>query len=190
MTTPTDALRALPEKWRYFADSLYQGTVADTEADPMHAQIHAWANELEAALASQPRVDAGAVEGRPNVPGIYKVSGFHLGHPEDFAVVEVIEQGGELLTNLHERNSDRHSWSRVEDCNERFKWTRVDTPLLPTGNAALVSLLEQVRDLLASRPADCLGDGLTTDGQAYPIRDEVIDGITRALAQGADHEPR
>ncbi len=42
--------------------------------------------------------------------------------------------------------------------------------------------LAEVRDVLAHAPIDCLGEGRTADGQTYPIRDEVIDRITKALA--------
>lgn len=51
------------------------------------------------------------------------------------------------------------------------------------GVEGLVRLLERIRDLLASLPVDCLGSGTSASGQPYPIRDEVIHGITKALAQ-------
>lgn len=47
---------------------------------------------------------------------------------------------------------------------------------------ALVTTLAEVRDLLASRPADCLGTATLDYGQTYPIRDEVIDRITKSLS--------
>ena len=56
-------------------------------------------------------------------------------------------------------------------------------PSAPVGVEGLVRLLERIRDLLASLPADCLGSGTDASGQPYPIRDEVIHGITNALAQ-------
>ncbi len=46
----------------------------------------------------------------------------------------------------------------------------------------LVELLGQIRDLLASLPVDCLGSDTAADGQPYALRDEVIHGITKALA--------
>lgn len=110
-----DTPRELPElaklnelqRWHATGDYAYPVEEADDGEFVRYDDV--------AALASQPRVDAGTVEGRPTAPGIYKVSGFHIGHDDDFAVVEVIERDGELLTNLHEVNSDRGSWSRVDD---------------------------------------------------------------------------
>lgn len=56
-------------------------------------------------------------------------------------------------------------------------------PSTPVGVEGLVRLLERIRDLLVSLPVDCLGSGTGANGQPYPIRDEVIHGITKALAQ-------
>jgi hypothetical protein len=56
-------------------------------------------------------------------------------------------------------------------------------PSAPVGVEGLARLLERIRDLLASLPVDCLGSGTDASGQPYPIRDEVIHGITKALAQ-------
>lgn len=44
-------------------------------------------------------------------------------------------------------------------------------------------LLAQIRHLLSSLPVDCLGRDTDASGQPYPIRDEVIHGITKLLAQ-------
>lgn len=44
--------------------------------------------------------------------------------------------------------------------------------------------LYRVRDHLMYSDIDCLGDGWTPDGQKYPIRDAVIDGISRVLRSG------
>lgn len=68
------------------------------------------------------------VEGRPSEPGIYAVQGFHYGHPEDHAIVEVIERDGELLMNLHEANSDRHRWGRLSECSDKFRWYHIAGP--------------------------------------------------------------
>jgi hypothetical protein len=47
-----------------------------------------------------------------------------------------------------------------------------------------MSELEQIRALLNSMPADCLGTG--TDGQMeWSRRDEVLDGLTKAIAAHA-----
>src|SRR5690606_35622972 len=56
-------------------------------------------------------------------------------------------------------------------------------PSAPVGVEGLARLLERIRDLLASLPVDCLGSGTDASGQPYPIRDEVIHGITKAIAQ-------
>src|SRR5690606_24977327 len=62
--------------------------------------------------------------------------------------------------------------------------TNPSSPLsAPVGVEGLARLLERIRDLLASLPVDCLGSGTDASGQPYPIRDEVIHGITKALAQ-------
>ena len=62
--------------------------------------------------------------------------------------------------------------------------TNPSSPLsAPVGVEGLIRLLERIRDLLASLPVDCLGSGTSASGQPYPIRDEVIHGITKALAQ-------
>lgn len=62
--------------------------------------------------------------------------------------------------------------------------TNPSSPLsAPVGVEGLIRLLERIRDLLISLPVDCLGSGTDASGQPYPIRDEVIHGITKALAQ-------
>ncbi|ERI50884.1 hypothetical protein N878_07575 [Pseudomonas sp. EGD-AK9] len=63
---------------------------------------------------------------KPAAPGAYWVRGFRLGEPDSRpALVEVSRnEGGELLCNIHERNSndETHQWSFVADCAERFEW--------------------------------------------------------------------
>lgn len=59
--------------------------------------------------------------------------------------------------------------------------------------AALRGALEEAREAIASLPEDALGDGrcaaTTPDGEAgemvWPLRDELVDRITKALASGA-----
>jgi hypothetical protein len=52
MNNPVEAIKALAADLRHFASALYQGGVAGIEADPMHAQILAWASRIDALAAS------------------------------------------------------------------------------------------------------------------------------------------
>lgn len=64
---------------------------------------------------------------RPEVAGIYKVSGFHLGNRMAYAIVEVAMIDGELRSNLHERNSDHETddWLAISNHADNFKWSYV-----------------------------------------------------------------
>lgn len=42
--------------------------------------------------------------------------------------------------------------------------------------------LERIRDLIAAAPIDALGTGEDSSGFCWPIRDEIVDGITKVLA--------
>lgn len=70
---------------------------------------------------------------KPKSPGIYAVRGFHYRHPNDYAVVEVVERGGELTCNLHQRTSewplsDRYD-ARIADMWDKFEWLFVAQPI-------------------------------------------------------------
>lgn len=70
---------------------------------------------------------------KPTQPGIYAVRRFHYGHPNDYAVVEVVERDGELQSSLHQRNSewplaDRYD-ARIADMSDRFEWLKVAPPI-------------------------------------------------------------
>lgn len=106
--------------------------VAEVPSGHPTSIVH-WLKPLPSAgtkLYTRPPPDDAArlVGGKPTVPGIYAVWGFHYGHPADHAIVEVIERDGELLTNLHEVNSDRHSWGRVSESSDKFHWSRISAP--------------------------------------------------------------
>lgn len=82
----------------------------------------------EAASALRSSGEAGWIKGHPTEPGIYRVRGFHVGFPDDFAVVEVVRDNAELVCNIHCENSNRDlgDWSLVASCNAEFEWQRVD----------------------------------------------------------------
>lgn len=52
----------------------------------------------------------------------------------------------------------------------------------PAAVDGAMELLREIRDLLWSLPKDCMGSDTDASGQPYPIRDEVIDNITKQLA--------
>jgi hypothetical protein len=67
------------------------------------------------------------IAAKPTKAGVYRVRGFVLGHPREYAVVEVATCDGELRSNLHERNSDHETndWSAIDDHSSRFEWQRI-----------------------------------------------------------------
>ena len=52
----------------------------------------------------------------------------------------------------------------------------------PAAVDGAMELLWGIRDFLWSLPKDCMGSDTDSSGQPYPIRDEVIDTITKQLA--------
>lgn len=67
---------------------------------------------------------------RPTEVGFYVVRGFHIGHKNDCALVEVKSHKGprapkkELVCNIHCINSDRDFdyWTPVDSCSGNFEW--------------------------------------------------------------------
>ena len=65
---------------------------------------------------------------KPTAPGAYWVRGYHVGHRDDRALVEVRETDGELCSNLHNVNSDPHDPMPLADHSGRLEWCG---PLVP-----------------------------------------------------------
>lgn len=66
--------------------------------------------------------------GSPNVPGVYEVRGWHFMHPDDTAVVEVIELDGVLWCNLHVETTQRDirgNWDHLDAFSPHFEWRRI-----------------------------------------------------------------
>ena len=68
------------------------------------------------------------VSKKPDVAGIYKVSGFNLSNRRAYAIVEVAMVDGELRSNLHECNSDHETddWMAISD-HGNFTWSYIGT---------------------------------------------------------------
>ena len=116
-------LHELPGKWRAEPDGQY-------EFDQGHAAgKREAADQLEAALNRAATEMATWIVGSPTVAGVYRVRGFHVGHPQDTAVVEVVEFDGRLMCNLHCDNSQNDIdgyWDDVANFNKKFEWQRID----------------------------------------------------------------
>jgi hypothetical protein len=54
-------------------------------------------------------------------------------------------------------------------------------PAVPEKESILSDQLRRIRKLLLTLPEDCLGTGVANDCPPWSIRDEVIDGISKAL---------
>ena len=65
---------------------------------------------------------------KPTKPGAYWVRGYHIGHRNEAALVEVRELHGELCSNLHARNSDNDDFDALENHTDNLEWCG---PLLP-----------------------------------------------------------
>lgn len=62
---------------------------------------------------------------KPIAAGAYYIRGFRLCEPDSPpALVEVADDNGELVCNLHESNSEDRlrCWSPIADFNEEFEW--------------------------------------------------------------------
>jgi hypothetical protein len=56
------------------------------------------------------------------------------------------------------------------------------SPAPSAGVGDAVKSLREIRDLIASRPLECLGIGQDSDRRAWPIRDEVTHNLDRIIA--------
>ena len=67
-------------------------------------------------------MDLNWTKNKPIAPGAYWVRGYHVGHRDDIALVEVREVDGELCSNLHNSNSDPRDPMPLADHSDRFEW--------------------------------------------------------------------
>lgn len=132
--------QASPELFAAARD-FYNETVGDPnvriscESPEQRDVVTAAGERLRAALVSPPaQVDLRQwTKSKPTQPGIYAVRRFHYGHPDDYAVVEVVERDGELRSSLHQRTSewplaDRYD-ARIADMSDSFEWLKVAPPI-------------------------------------------------------------
>lgn len=90
--------------------------------------------------------------------------------------------------NAENGSQDRPAWKRLEIISKEASEAMADIEQSYTEQpaSAAAAVLIEIRELLASKPVDCLGSGVLDYGQTYPIRDEVIDRITKVLAAAPD----
>lgn len=72
------------------------------------------------------------------------------------------------------------------DAKKLQKWNGEladENQALKAENERLRNTIFEARDQIANSPIDCLGDGYTQEGEAYPIRDEMIHRFTQALQE-------
>lgn len=68
---------------------------------------------------------------KPETPGAYWIRGWNLsGEFEQAALVQVVDEGGSLMVNLHQctTESDTGFWYKVEVIDDEFEWSG---PLFP-----------------------------------------------------------
>lgn len=78
---------------------------------------------------------------RPTVAGVYRVRGWHIGHPDDAAVVEIVDTDRGLMCNMHCYNTERDiagQWGHLSSCSSRFEWSRIDATTPQPGDGVVV----------------------------------------------------
>lgn len=112
--------------------------------------------------------------------------GCGLGTSIDHAVPVEPQRQGRAAAYIHPECLERLATTGEEAIYAEFYEDCIPLYTEQPASAVMADVLIEIRGLLASKPVDCLGSGVLDYGQTYPIRDEVIDRITKVLAAAPD----
>ena len=89
----------------------------------------------------------------------------------------------QAVVELHARNTQSANWARTHQLL-RIVEQALTAPRVPEGWR---DTLEKVRDLVAESQVDAFGVGHIEACSPFPIRDEIVDSLTKLLAAAPAH---